>query len=109
MNGQEVLALPMGNLANRYLMTRMGFFNPHSTDYILNLFRYVEHWVKHYAFTRRSLAMTWLLGSLAVVYRSILITRRQLAHPPSVGRFLTRVAQRYGLDLGFFVSTGMNL
>jgi len=25
-----MLALPMGNLSNRYLMPRMGFFNPHA-------------------------------------------------------------------------------
>ncbi len=98
MNGREVLALPMGNLANRYLMTRMGFFNPHASDYALTLFRYVEHWIKYYAFSRRSLALTWLFGSLAVVYRSIMVTRHQLAHPPSVGRYLSMVARRYGLD-----------
>ncbi len=98
MRGEEVLAIPMGNLANRYLMTRMGFFNPHNTDYILNLFCYFKHWVKHYAFTRRSLALTWLFGSLAVIFRSLEVTRRQLAHPPSAGRFLSRVARRYGLD-----------
>jgi hypothetical protein len=42
-DGQATLALPMGNLSNRYLMTQMGYFNPHASDFILNAFAYVEH------------------------------------------------------------------
>jgi len=57
--GEELIALPMGNLSNRYLMSRMGYFNPHSQDYILNLFHYVAHWFKYYAFSKHGLVFAW--------------------------------------------------
>ncbi len=59
----------------------MGFFNPHATDFILNLFWYVLHWLKFYAFTRRSLAFNWLSGSLATMVR-LLRTKRALRREP---------------------------
>jgi len=68
-DGEEIIALPMGNLSNRYLMTGMGYFNPHSSDYILNLFRYMAHWFRYYAFSKRSLVFKWLMGSLLVMWR----------------------------------------
>jgi len=78
------IALPMGNLSNRRLMSQMGFFNPHATDYILNVFRYVHHWLKHYAFTRRGLVWAWAWGSIVVLAR-LLWTRREITlHPPDL-------------------------
>ncbi|MBM4370702.1 MAG: metallophosphoesterase, partial [Deltaproteobacteria bacterium] len=39
--GIPELGLPMGNLSNRLLMARMGYFNPHTGDYIMGGFRYL--------------------------------------------------------------------
>ena len=75
------LALPMGNLSNRQLMTRMGFFNPHSTDYIQNVFAYAAHWLRFYAFSRRGLVWTWFLGSLKVM-AGLLRIKKDLRKPP---------------------------
>jgi len=69
--GAEQIALPMGNLSNRYLMARMGFFNPHVSEFILNLFLYVAHWVRHYALSKRSILVPWFTGSLRVVGRVV--------------------------------------
>jgi len=82
-NGREgpMLALPMGNLSNRYLMTQMGYFNPFAADFIMNVFGYLWHWLKHYAFSRRSLLLTWLWGSLVVMGKLLHIKRRQLGQP----------------------------
>jgi UDP-2,3-diacylglucosamine pyrophosphatase LpxH len=66
--GEVTLDLPMGNLSNRYLISVLGYFNPHSTNYILNAYRYVEHWVRYYAFTRRSLILNWLWGSVVILF-----------------------------------------
>jgi len=95
---QEVIALPMGNLSNRYLMSSMGFFNPHAGDFILNLFAYVAHWLRHYAWSRRSLFWNWFFGSLVVMRK--LYRRRRLFHrrPPDYDRLLEETVRRSGLD-----------
>lgn len=88
------IALPMGNLSNRRLMSQMGFFNPHATDYILNVFRYVHHWLTYYAFTRRGLVWPWLWGSLVVLAR-LLWTRREITlHPPDLTPAREALSQR---------------
>jgi UDP-2,3-diacylglucosamine pyrophosphatase LpxH len=95
---QKMIALPMGNLSNRYLMNRMGFFNPHATDYILNIFSYVTHWLKKYAFTRRSLLCSWLWGSLVVIGKLLRMKRRLLSQPPEMEPLLRKVADRFDLE-----------
>jgi hypothetical protein len=89
-----MLALPMGNLSNRYLMTRMGFFNPFATDYIRNLFSYLWHWLRHYAFSRRSLALAWLAGSLVVLGKLLATKKRQLRRPKSCPEILEDISTR---------------
>ena len=79
--GGEELALPMGNISNRLLMSRMGYFNPHSTDYILNMFRYFLHWFRFYAFSRHGLLFSWLIGSFMTM-RSLLSTKGRLQRRP---------------------------
>jgi UDP-2,3-diacylglucosamine pyrophosphatase LpxH len=95
---QKRIALPMGNLSNRYLMNRMGFFNPHSSNYILNIFSYVTHWLRRYAFTRRSLLISWLWGSLLVIGKLLMMKRRLLGKPPRMKPLLEQVAARFGLE-----------
>jgi UDP-2,3-diacylglucosamine pyrophosphatase LpxH len=97
--GKPTLALPMGNLSNRYLMTRMGFFNPHASDYILNLDRYVVHWLRYYAFSRRSIALNWLVGSLVVMVMLLRNKKKLLAPPPPQhAEQLESVAREFGLE-----------
>jgi len=98
MDQREVIALPMGNLSNRTLMNRMGFFNPHASDYILNLFAYAWHWLRFYAFSRRSLVLPWLWGSLVVLVRLLRLRRRQLGGHRRSADMLMPVAKRYGLE-----------
>jgi UDP-2,3-diacylglucosamine pyrophosphatase LpxH len=93
------LALPMGNLSNRYLLTRMGFFNPHASDFILNLFSYVWHWFRHYAFTRRSIVWVWFVGSFAVMARLIRIRRILLQNPPDCDGPIREEARRKELPV----------
>ncbi len=68
---KKEIALSMGNLSNRYLLTSMGYFNPHSTDYILNAFSYFWHWLKFYAFSKRGLVFNWIFGSLKVLGKMV--------------------------------------
>jgi UDP-2,3-diacylglucosamine pyrophosphatase LpxH len=98
--GREMLALPMGNLSNRYLMSRMGYFNPHATDFILDIFQYLAHWWRHYALTRRSLVFNWLVGSLVVTWQLLRTRSLRLLTARDIEAQREAVALRYGLDPG---------
>jgi len=96
--GEEHLALPTGNLSNRFLLSNIGYFNPHATDFILSLVGYVKHWLKYYAFTKRSLILTWLVGSVRSLAALLNIRARLTQHPPEdYERHLEDTAGRYEL------------
>ena len=97
--GEERLALPMGNLSNRYLMSKMGFFNPHASDYILNVFAYFLHWLRHYAFSRRSIVIHWFWGSLVVMGKLLRIRKELLRAPRDLKTQLEDLAARVELPL----------
>ncbi len=96
---EETLALPMGNLSNRELMSEMGFFNPHASNYILNVYRYITHWLRHYAFSRRSIATRWFFGSIWVLAKLIQTKSIVQRHPPDHDALLEALAKRVGLPL----------
>ncbi len=93
----EEIALPMGNISNRYLMSRMGYFNPHASDYILNVFAYITHWLRYYAFSRRSLALSWFIGSLVVMHRLLRTKRKRILRPKNYAELINRQGEKYGL------------
>lgn len=97
--GERYLALCTGNLSNRYLLSNIGFFNPHATDFILSAGGYLAHWWRHYALTRRSLVLNWLLGSLRALFALLAIHRAQhRAPPPDYAAKVVAAGRRYGLD-----------
>lgn len=98
--GEEHIALSTGNLSNRYLLSNIGFFNPHATDFILGAFGYIRHWLRHYAFSRRMLILTWLVGSLRALIALFGTRARLERHPPAdYGRHVRAAAERYGLEV----------
>ena len=96
---EPMLDLPMGNLSNRYLISVMGFFNPHSTNYILNAGRYAVHWLQHYAFTRRSLIFNWLWGSVLVLVDLLRHSKQTRARKKHHEAELAEVAKRQEIPL----------
>jgi UDP-2,3-diacylglucosamine pyrophosphatase LpxH len=94
-HGGPRLAHPMGNLSSRYLMTRIGTFSPHASDFILNFFRYIHHWVKHYLFSRRSLVFSWLWGSLLIVRELFRLKRKLLSVRGPHGAEIEEIARRF--------------
>lgn len=83
--GVEVVPLPMGNFANRYLLNRMGYFNPHAGDFLQSAGGYVSHWVRHYLFhPTRHLMLTWMWGSLLIFAGMLRNRRLTAAHAPSL-------------------------
>jgi len=91
--------LSMGNVSNRTLLGRMGTFNPHASDYILSTPGYFKHWLKHYAFNRRSLLLTWILGSIAVFFELVGIGNRERRRPPLKPEILAAEAEHQGLPV----------
>jgi len=92
--GERMIALPMGNLSNRYLVNRMGYFNPHASDFILDAFRYAAHWFKYYALTRRSLVLSWFFGSVQIIFRLLACRKQVHKRPEGYDRLMEEAAQR---------------
>ncbi len=65
------LKLPFGNLACRYIMNGMGFFNPHvDTNYIMTLPQYIRFFLKYVAKAQPGLILTWFWGSVMTLFHS---------------------------------------
>ncbi len=66
------MKLPFGNLACRYIMNGMGFFNPHvDTNYIMSLREYVSTFLRYMARAQPFLILTWFSGALMTLYYSV--------------------------------------
>jgi len=65
------LRLPFGNLACRYIMNGLGFFNPHvDSNYIMGLKEYVTIFLRYMARAQPFLVLTWFFGSLVTLMQS---------------------------------------
>lgn len=66
------MKLPFGNLACRYIMNGMGFFNPHvDTNYIMTFRQYVSTFLRYMVRAQPFLIITWFSGALMTLYFSI--------------------------------------
>lgn len=67
----KYISLPFGNLACRYILNGMGFFNPHvDTNYIMSLGEYIRFFFKYMARAQPDLILSWLGGSLITLWKS---------------------------------------
>jgi UDP-2,3-diacylglucosamine pyrophosphatase LpxH len=65
------LKLPFGNLACRYIMNGMGFFNPHvDSNYIMGLKEYINVFFRYMIRAQPLLVFTWLYGSMVTLLHS---------------------------------------
>ncbi len=65
------LKLPFGNLACRYIMNGLGFFNPHvDSNYIMGLKEYVTIFLRYMARAQPLLVFTWFFGSIVTMLQS---------------------------------------
>lgn len=92
------MELPMGNLSCRYLINRIGTFNPHSEDFIRSGPAYVAHWLRYYAFSRHSLIWSWILGSFLIVLTMLGRRRRTRGGQPHRRAHLHAEGARHGLS-----------
>jgi len=91
------MELPMGNLSCRYLINRIGTFNPHSEDFIRSGPAYVAHWLRYYAFSRHSLIGSWILGSFLIVLTMLRVRRRTRGAAVHPREHLVADGARHGL------------
>ncbi|MCU0693760.1 MAG: hypothetical protein MUF54_20420, partial [Polyangiaceae bacterium] len=105
-NAGPMIAIPMGDLANRYLINLMGFFNPHASDFILNVFHYAAHWFKYYAFSKRGLLWNWLWGSMLVMFRLLQLKKRIHSRPVNYDACIAHAARRARLPVETLCALG---
>lgn len=62
------LKLPFGNLACRYILNGLGFFNPHvDSNYIMTLPEYVRFFLKYMLRAQPGLIFTWFWGAVVTL------------------------------------------
>lgn len=62
------LKLPFGNLACRYIMNGLGFFNPNvDSNYIMSLGEYIKFFMKYMLRAQPGIILTWLGGALVTL------------------------------------------
>ena len=63
--------VPFGNLATRYLINRMGFFNPHvDSNFIMSAWEYVKFFFRYMLIAQPQLMLTWLYWSTVILVQS---------------------------------------
>lgn len=94
--GRARVRLPFGEVANRYLLNGMGYFNPHATsNYIMTGAQYVRFFFKYIARTQPLLLWTWLWSAVAtLVFTFDDFLRPPLRDPLMVEAKVDRIADR---------------
>ncbi len=65
------MKLPFGNLACRYILNGLGFFNPHiDSNYIMTMRDYVTIFVRYMVRAQPFLVVTWFWGAVATLMQS---------------------------------------
>ncbi len=71
-NERLQVRIPFGNLATRYLINGMGYFNPHSEgNFIMSAQEYFMFFMKYMLRTQPLIVFTWLWGAIVILYNSV--------------------------------------
>ncbi len=66
------LKLPFGNIACRYIMNGLGFFNPHTdNNYIMSIKDYISIFLRYMVKAQPFLVFTWFGGAVLTLQRTI--------------------------------------
>ena len=66
------IRLPFGNIACRYMMNGMGFFNPHAdNNYIMSISEYLKFFFKYMLRAQPLLVWNWFWGSCQTMVKSL--------------------------------------
>ncbi len=73
------LKLPFGNLASRYILNGMGFFNPHvESNYIMTMKSYMQNFLRYMVKAQPLIIFDWFFGALVTLGHSFIY---RLAEP----------------------------
>ena len=65
------LRVPFGNLATRYLINGMGYFNPHvDTNFIMSTKEYIVFFFKYMSRSQPLLIWTWFWGAVVTLFQT---------------------------------------
>lgn len=71
-HNQHEVRLPFGDLATRYMINGMGFFNPHAdSNYIMSVPQYIRFFTRYIMRAQPLLILTWFWGACITLYQSI--------------------------------------
>ncbi len=78
-HGRPRVRLPFGDLAARYMLNGMGYFNPHASEnYIMTGTAYMRFFFRYMLRTQPFLPLTWFWGALTTFWVSL---RTHWLHP----------------------------
>lgn len=68
----KTMRLPFGNMACRYILNGMGFFNPHAeANYIMSFSQYIGFFMKYMLKAQPFLMWDWFFGAVMTLTRSL--------------------------------------
>lgn len=71
-NGEYIIRLPFGNLANRFMINVMGFKNPHNDDsYVKTFSEFIKFFLKYELKHQPLIVIDWLKGAMKTLVYSI--------------------------------------
>lgn len=93
---QIEVRVPFGNLATRYLINRMGFFNPHvESNFIMSAMEYVKFFFKYMFRAQPQLIFTWFFWSTVILFQSFFDRLRpSVKNPLTVEERIEKIAEK---------------
>ena len=93
---QIEVRVPFGNLATRYLINKMGFFNPHvDSNFIMSAKEYVVFFFKYMLKAQPQLLFTWLFWSTVILLQSFVDRLRpSIKNPLNIEGRIEKIAER---------------
>jgi UDP-2,3-diacylglucosamine pyrophosphatase LpxH len=80
--GERHVQIPFGNVASRYLINRMGYFNSNCAEsYQRSALGYIVFWVRHHLFKLRPLVTAWIAGAFYTLLHAFRMRRSRPVRP----------------------------
>ncbi len=71
-HGRPRMRIPFGDLAGRYMLNGMGYFNPHASDnYIMSGMQYMRFFFRYMLLTQPLLLWSWFWSALVTLFISL--------------------------------------
>ena len=88
--------LPFGNLATRYMINSMGFFNPHvESNYIMSAGEYVRFFFRYMLRAQPLIVATWIGSATVILFQSFVDRLRpSLADPLTIEDRIENIAAK---------------